>query len=133
MPDPYNDSPIIPSVVSFMEQTQRRKPKKHDNPNLTLDPDPSRVLVGAAAKSRINSHPHHSLYHAKRFLGRQFSDDAVSELITEVEFIVQSHVEIDGEHEEESIIFNVPVAKDMDILSTSSVMIKPEQVGSYIG
>lgn len=97
--DPNTGSPIVPSVVSFLEQqdddhapttTTRTSslilsPKKEPSAML---PHPSQVLVGQSAKHRINSHPHLTVYHAKRVLGREFTDPAVPQLQDEVEFSI---------------------------------------------
>ena len=90
IPDPFNNSPIIPSVVSFLDphhysKTKQFKFKKKGELGYDLDPSPSYVLVGSAAKSRIDTHPHHTLYHAKRGLGLSYDDIAVTEFKNEVE------------------------------------------------
>jgi len=41
-----------------------------------------------AAKRRIETNPHHTLYHAIRVLGRLCSEEAVSDLAAEIEFTV---------------------------------------------
>ena len=89
IPDPFNNSPIVPSVISFLEPKHYSKTKsykKKEELGYNLDPSPSYVVVGSAAKHRINTHPHHTLYHAKRVMGRNFDDDAVQQLSNEVEF-----------------------------------------------
>ncbi|EEC48892.1 predicted protein, partial [Phaeodactylum tricornutum CCAP 1055/1] len=74
------------------------------------------VVVGQAAKRRIDSHPHHTLYQAKRVLGRPSDDPAMTELREEVEFAVTA----DPEH---GVVFGVP---------ETSRPISPQQVGSYV-
>jgi molecular chaperone DnaK (HSP70) len=53
-----------------------------------LIPHPSQTIVGISAKKRIDSHPHHTVYNAKRILGKQFHDPAVQALASEVEFAI---------------------------------------------
>lgn len=72
IPDPVTSSPIIPSVVSFVSSS-------------------TPPLVGYDAKSRIDSHPLSTIYHAKRIIGRQFTDQAVSDLQNEVPFSIISN------------------------------------------
>ena len=124
--DPDTDSPIIPSVVSFLEPNERPVGPKSKTKSL-LHPHPSAVVVGQKAKRRIDSHPHHTLYNAKRVLGRSFDDPAIRELQEEVEFSVQQSTaplsESDDTDEESSVAFIVP---------DSSEPILPQQVGSYI-
>jgi len=112
--DPSTGSPIIPSVVSFLEAWERSVGPSSKVPSL-LDPHPSHVVVGQAAKRRIDSHPHHTLYNAKRILGRPASDHAVGEMQKEVEFEID---EQDG----------APVFRVTD----SPHAITPKQVGSYV-
>jgi hypothetical protein len=115
--DPSNNSPIVPSVVSFLDHWER---KVGPSSKLTsqLDPHPSHVVVGQAAKRRIDSHPHHTLYQAKRVLGRPASDPAIDELRGEVEFGVHSLP-----NGSEGVYFQVP---------DTHLPITPEQVGSYV-
>ena len=114
IPDPDSGSNIIPSVVTFLEPRERKVgPSSKINSNLT--PHPSHVEVGQRAKQRIDSHPHHTLYNAKRVLGRNPSDPAVAIMRHEVEFNIQ-HSPNDDE-----VVFQV-----------DDMMISPQQVGSYI-
>lgn len=85
--DPNSGSPIIPSVVSFLEPHERKVGPSSKLPS-NLVPHPSHVVVGQKAKQRIDSHPHHTLYNAKRVLGRPPSDNAVQQLQKEVEFTI---------------------------------------------
>lgn len=116
IPDPSTKSPIIPSVVSFLEASERRAGPSSKVPS-QLNPHPSHVIVGQAAKRRIDSHPHHTLYNAKRVLGRPFLDESVQELSSEVEFGIQRDRESGQAH------FTVP---------DSHLPITPQQVGSYV-
>jgi molecular chaperone DnaK (HSP70) len=92
IPDPATGSPIVPSVVSFLDALGRPVGPSSKT-NSLLRPHPSAVVVGQAAKRRIDSHPHQTLYNAKRMLGRDFTDNAVTELRNEVEFGIQAHDE----------------------------------------
>ena len=91
--DPLTGSPIIPSVVSVYD-LQRESGEIKVGPSsktkTLLDPHPSRVVVGHAAKRRIDTHPHQTLYNAKRVLGRSHDDDAVEDLRREVEFRIET-------------------------------------------
>ena len=89
-----------------------------------LQPDPSQVLVGQAAKRRIDSHPHHTLYHAKRVLGRPATDPAVTTLRNEVEFGVYDRTTShDDDDDDAGVEFRVP---------DTPLPITPDMVGSYI-
>jgi len=122
IPDPVTNSPIIPSVVSFLELAERLIGPKSKTPSL-LYPHPSAVLVGQAAKKRIDSHPHHTLYNAKRVLGRTPDDPAVSELQHEVEFVIQPDENGDDDETPVGVAFTVP---------DSESPIAPQQVGAYV-
>ena len=146
IPDPFNNSPIVPSVISFLEPKHYSKTKsykKKEELGYNLDPSPSYVVVGSAAKHRINTHPHHTLYHAKRVMGRNFDDDAVQQLSNEVEFdIIQAqNIEIEDDRSNEgehgnNVLFHVPYhgkslkSKTNEYLT--NISLKPHQVGSYV-
>lgn len=145
--DPITNSPIIPSVVSFLETHEQNQNKRKDNNNKQkqslLYPNPSMVIVGEYAKHRINSHPHHTLYHAKRVIGKtSLLDPAVQTLINEVEFGVVlkqvgnnngNHANVNNNNDDDNnedsnednneLFFTVP---DTD------QYISPIQVGGYI-
>lgn len=132
--DPATGSPIVPSVVSFLEASERTgNPTKRATPTgaVRLNPPPSHVVVGAAAKKRIDSHPHHTLYHAKRVLGRPAHDPALAALAAEVEFGVHivnedGEVETDNDHDTTNnhrVEFRVP---------DTPIPITPRMVGSYV-
>ena len=114
--DPATGSPVIPSVVSFLEASERRVGPSSKVPSL-LDPHPSFTVVGAAAKRRIDSHPHHTLYNAKRVIGRPANDPAVQLLQSEVEFAVAVDYSSGNFH------FTVP---------ETDIPITAPQVGSYV-
>jgi molecular chaperone DnaK (HSP70) len=124
IPDPFNNSPVVPSVVSFLDpHHQYVRIDKEDVSE--LDPHPTHVVVGHAAKARIDSHPHHTVYHAKRALGAAFNDPAVTELRNEVEFeLIENNTDV---------AFRVPFHKDYkDGRKTDSVSMPPHRVGSYV-
>ena len=88
--------------------------------------------MGEAAKKRIDSHPHHTLYHAKRVLGRRFHDKAVYDLKEEVEFKV---VPIDDSMDEDSntgVTFEIPFHHRSPTHGDANIRITPQQVGSYV-
>ena len=116
IPDPKTGSPIIPSAVSFLEPWERKVGPSSKIAS-QLDPHPSYVVVGQAAKKRIDSHPHHTLYQAKRVLGRPADDPAIDKLRGEVEFGIHSQEDADG------VYFQVP---------DTPLPISPQQVGSYV-
>lgn len=79
-----------------------------------LIPHPSHVVVGKRAKQRIDSHPSHTLYNAKRVLGRAASDPSIDILKKEVEF------QVTGSEEGEAAF------------QVDDLLISPRQVGSYV-
>ena len=138
IPDPYNDSPIIPSVISFLDNTSTtittttKKKKKMEG--TTFPVDPSHVIVGSEAKSRIDSHPHHTLYHAKRVIAQSFSSNTVKEMMEEVEF----HIVVNETDDAQNVLFRVPFHGGASVLVTEEkdddrfVSLSPQQVGSYV-
>ncbi|CAB9526322.1 protein DnaK [Seminavis robusta] len=144
MKDPLTQSPIIPSVVSFLEPTERPVGAKSKTPSL-LVPHPSQVVVGQAAKKRIDSHPHHTLYNAKRILGRPPNDRAIQELQHEVEFAIHIQPEEEDndttndndndtntpQQPDERVVFRVPHHAHSH-QPTEWMHISPQQVGSYV-
>mmetsp|Transcript_10535 Transcript_10535/g.23304 ORF Transcript_10535/g.23304 Transcript_10535/m.23304 type:complete len:733 (-) Transcript_10535:1773-3971(-) len=124
--DKSTNSSIIPSVVSFLEPNERPVGPKSKTPSL-LYPHPSAVVVGQAAKRRIDSHPHHTLYNAKRVLGRPAGDAAITELKHEVEFEILEQYHSSHYDEEDDdytpVAFRVP---------DSERPVPPEQVGGYV-
>jgi len=137
--DPLTDSPIIPSVISFLDPHHtkdiRAAKLTKDDLGYNLSPNPSYVLVGAAAKDRIDTHPHHTLYHAKRVLGRTFDHEAVQDLAQEVEFEVATNNKVDNTNGENGVVFNVPYSSSETVIDgerIDTLSIPPYQVGSYI-
>jgi len=146
IPDPFNNSPIVPSVVSFMDgpiisksssSSNSRNRKNTSSGKRNADGmlyDSSHVVVGSQAKTRIDSHPHHTLYHAKRVLAKSFQSDAVKEMMNEVEFdIIPAEIKIDiDDDDDNSVMFRVPYHKDHDDSEDYGISLLPQQVGSYI-
>jgi molecular chaperone DnaK (HSP70) len=123
--------------VSFLEASDRlassKSARQKEVPS-RLVPHPSHVVVGRLAKQRIDSHPHHTLYNAKRILGRPYQDAAVNILKTEVEFAVEA----DELHQDE-VVFRVPhhqassTSSSTTTTTTNTLLsITPQQVGSYV-
>eukprot|EP00551_Chaetoceros_affinis_P011176 CAMPEP_0203669236 /NCGR_PEP_ID=MMETSP0090-20130426/5658_1 /ASSEMBLY_ACC=CAM_ASM_001088 /TAXON_ID=426623 /ORGANISM="Chaetoceros affinis, Strain CCMP159" /LENGTH=599 /DNA_ID=CAMNT_0050533867 /DNA_START=218 /DNA_END=2017 /DNA_ORIENTATION=+ len=133
IPDPFNNSPIVPSVISFLDNTKSKTKsfKKKEELGYGLHPSPSYVLVGSAAKERIDTHPHHTLYHAKRVIGRLFGDGAVVELSREVEFNVLKGRQFvfDGDalddSDDDGVVFDVPFHSTTDASSVNTNTNKP--------
>ncbi|EED94663.1 HSP70 domain-containing protein, partial [Thalassiosira pseudonana CCMP1335] len=74
----------------------------------SLLPHPVDVVVGQAAKDRINTHPHHTVYHAKRIIGREFDHASV-----------------------ESVPYHLPPSETVPEKLSSAVLF-PSEVGAYI-
>ena len=142
--DPYSESPIIPSVVSFLAPQERKVGPSSKVPS-KLNPHPSHVVVGQKAKQRISSHPHHTLYNAKRVLGRTYKDEAVHELQQEVEFDIVTNGRSRTDHQQDNdadkedadgggdnVRFRIVPYEDTSSSSSSSLLIPPQQVGAYI-
>lgn len=97
VPDPATGSPVVPSVVSFLDDHHARgfrltkEERERHGPGASRAPHPVDVVVGQAAKDRINGHPHHTLYHAKRIIGREYSHESVRRLRGEVDFSIVAH------------------------------------------
>jgi molecular chaperone DnaK (HSP70) len=114
--DPNSNSSIIPSVISFLEPSERPPVFVKSKSKLVLPP--SHVVVGQAAKKRIDSHPHQTLYHAKRLLGRRGVDQVLKSMQEEVDFEIVAN-------DDDTI--GMVVSHDHTLLSLS-----PSQVGSYV-
>jgi len=110
-------------VVSFLELSERPVGKKSKVAS-NLEPHPSHVVVGTTAKRRIDTHPHHTLYNAKRVLGRPPSHEAITELQNEVEFGIVSNGDDDG------VMFRIPHQESKH--HSSQISMNPQQVGSYV-
>lgn len=119
--DPFTDSPIIPSVVSFLD-----KPIKLPANNKIKTP--ATVIVGEQAKRRIDTHPKSTFYHSKRVIGRSYKDLAITELRHEVQFQIEANEKIDNSESnnsnnlESEILFHSP----------ESGYKTPTQISSYV-
>lgn len=133
--DPATNSPVVPSVVSFLDNHHLKKfrltkeEKEREWPDLV--PHPVDVVVGQAAKDRINSHPHHTVYHAKRIIGREYGHDSVDSLKGEVDFDVGS------KKDDEMAAFGFPYhmppsAESSGDASASMAMLSPTEIGAYV-
>lgn len=139
--DPLTGSPIVPSVVSFYD-LQRESGEIKVGPSsktkTLLDPHPSRVVVGHAAKRRIDTHPHHTLFNAKRVLGRPHDDAAVEDLRREVEFRIETEEERPSTEHENSERENTskrsePTPPLESVFRVDrEVALSPQQVGGYV-
>jgi len=158
IPDPINNSSLIPSVASFLPRDDEHYHPPSSQSKHNLD---SFVLVGHAAKQRIDMHPQSTFYHAKRFLGRQYHSSTVQDLKQEVEFAVVPYSTenaeggvdppfVDGGDSDAGVNFHVPTGFPLLESSTKSSSsntvskfrlrdpsglkhyLSPERVGSYV-
>ena len=129
--DPLTGSPIVPSVVSVYDlqrESHEIKVGPSSKTKTLLEPHPSRVVVGHAAKKRIDTHPHQTLYNAKRVLGRPHDDSAVEDLRKEVEFRIEKEVrrfedeDSGGKEMQLESVFRVDHGVDLS----------PQQVGGHV-
>lgn len=135
IPDPATNSPVVPSVVSFLDNHHLKnfrltKEEKENIPQLS--PHPIDVLVGEAAKHRINAHPHHTIYHAKRIIGREHGHESVNSLKREVEFDIVSK-ELDN-NTGNVAAFKVPyhMPQNAESNQLKHAVLTPSDIGSYI-
>jgi len=151
IPDPNTNSPVIPSVVSFLDhhylrsfRLTKEEKEMHDEklPSLVSTrhrrPHPVDVIVGQDAKERINSHPHHTIYHAKRIIGREYEHESVHSMSSEVEFDIVSSSDNKEGIASFSFPYHMPppsseVADGTSLSSLlSSAILSPSEIGSYI-
>ncbi|KAL7477279.1 hypothetical protein ACHAW6_003091 [Cyclotella cf. meneghiniana] len=135
IPDPATNSPVVPSVVSFLDNhhlNSFRLSKEERESSPPLVPHPIDVLVGEAAKNRINAHPHHTVYHAKRIIGRGYEHDSVNSLKAEVEFEVVSKESESGNVAAFRVPYHLPPSSVTPDSSSSSAVLTPSEIGSYI-
>jgi len=137
IPDPTTNSPIVPSVVSFLDNHHSRNfrltKEEREKTWPELVPHPVDVVVGQAAKDRINSHPHHTLYHAKRIIGREYGHDSVDSLKGEVDFDVVSKK--DNGMAAFRFPYHMPPSStkgDDASSATTSAIVTPSEIGSYV-
>jgi molecular chaperone DnaK (HSP70) len=149
---------VIPSVVSFLDNHHRRsfrltkgERERHGEywgGRGAVLPHPVDVVVGRAAKGRIDGHPHHTVYHSKRIIGRDIEHPSVASLMSEVDFDVVPD-EREGDDGVAMAAFGVPYhlphhldavpstgASSTIIASSSSsssiAIVSPTEIGSYI-
>lgn len=128
VPDPATGSPVVPSVVSFRDRAFRLTKEEREREWPDLVPHPVDAVVGQAAKDRINSHPHHTVYHAKRIIGRAYGHDSVASLRGEVDFDIVS------EGESGLAAFGVPyhLPPARGAPPSSTAVLNPSEVGAYV-
>lgn len=133
IPDPATGSAIIPSVVSFLDNHHLRsfrltKEEKESFP--MMRPHPVDVVVGQRAKDRIDSHPQHTVYHAKRIIGRRYGHEAVSSLDSEVEYEIAAN-ESDGVASF-GVPYHLPSEESETVGALGTAVLSPSQIGAYI-
>ena len=137
IPDPATGSPVIPSVVSFLDHHHLRsfrltkEEKEHNWPELI--PHPVDVVVGQVAKDRIDSHPHHTVYHAKRIIGREYGHESVNSLKGEVDFEIVPNSGMAAMR----IPYHTPTSSDsahstQDAKTNTTATLSPSEIGTYI-
>eukprot|EP00584_Thalassiosira_punctigera_P022139 CAMPEP_0172552598 /NCGR_PEP_ID=MMETSP1067-20121228/46275_1 /TAXON_ID=265564 ORGANISM="Thalassiosira punctigera, Strain Tpunct2005C2" /NCGR_SAMPLE_ID=MMETSP1067 /ASSEMBLY_ACC=CAM_ASM_000444 /LENGTH=625 /DNA_ID=CAMNT_0013340619 /DNA_START=62 /DNA_END=1939 /DNA_ORIENTATION=+ len=135
IPDPATNSPVVPSVVSFMDNHHLRsfrltkEEKERTWPDLV--PHPVDALVGQAAKDRINSHPHHTMYHAKRIIGREHGHDSVNSLQGEVDFDIVSKQDGAAAF---GFPYHLPPSSPKEVVASSptTAILTPYEIGAYV-
>ena len=164
IPDPATNSSVIPSVVSFLDHHYQRSfrltkdEKKNDiwpasEKRSYHVPHPVDVVVGQSAKARINSHPHHTIYHAKRIIGREYDHESVTSLIREVDFDIVAKqpmaTTVENDNDDMIAAFNFPYHMppptettdggsngdhyiSTGVSASSSAVLSPSDIGSYI-
>jgi len=134
IPDPSTGSPVVPSVVSFLDNHYLRSFRLTKEEKETtwpeLVPHPADVVVGRAAKERINSHPHHTMYHAKRIIGREYGHDSVNSLQGVVDFDLVSKNE--NGLAAFSLPYHLPPSSPKDASSPKSAILTPSEIGAYV-
>jgi len=124
VPDPETGSPVVPSVVSFLDGHARGSREHHGS-----------HVVGQAAKDRINGHPHHTLYHAKRIIGREYHHESVQTLQGEVGFslVSQSGDAAFRFPRHEPLSSGEDAARDASsAVATTTATLVPAKVSAYI-
>ena len=147
IPDPATNSPVVPSVVSFLDNHHARsfrltKEERERHKNWRGGaPHPVDVVVGRAAKGRIDGHPHHTLYHSKRVIGREIDHPSVASLRSEVDFdVVPDDRDASGTMAAFGVPYHLPpssttaaaVAETTAATAPPSAVLSPSQIGSYV-
>jgi molecular chaperone DnaK (HSP70) len=149
IPDPMTNSPIVPSVVSFLDEHRHRsyrltKTEKEYHIGWKYGagrPHPVDVLVGQHAKLRIDGHPHQTIYHAKRIIGREIDHSSVVSLQDEIDFtIVDDGTGLAAFHvpyhlsptADAAAATTTTTAKFVSSTTTPSAILSPSEIGSYI-
>ena len=152
--DPATNSPVVPSVVSFLDNhhlrnhrlTKEEKERDQEWPSSKLlVPHPVDVVIGQGAKDRINSHPHHTIYHAKRIIGREINHESVDSLRGEVDFDIvpkkEDETKYGGSIAGFSFPYHMPLPPanngDTNTIkeapsTTTTAILSPSEIGSYI-
>lgn len=151
IPDTTTNSPIVPSVVSFLDEHRHRsyrltKTEKEYHIGWKYGagrPHPVDVMVGHNAKLRIDGHLHQTIYHAKRIIGREIDHNSVISLQDEIDFtIVDDGTGLAAFH----IPYHLPPtadvtaatstvttnAKSVTSTTTPAAILSPSEIGSYI-
>ena len=132
IPDPATGSAVIPSVVSFLDNHHLRsfrltKDEKELIP--MMRPHPVDVVVGQKAKERIDSHPHDTVYHAKRIIGRRYGHAAVSSLDSEVEYEIVGNADGVASF---AVPYHFPSEESETVGELGTAVLSPSQIGAYI-
>lgn len=135
--DPVTGSPIVPSVVSVYDRQKESKEIKVGPSSKTktlLEPHPSEVAVGQAAKVRIDSHPQQTFYHAKRVLGRPYYDKSVTVLQQEVEFLIEEEETSKNHHTSSSNHNDIRLSIESESVfrANQDAALSPQQVGGHV-
>lgn len=134
IPDPATNSPVVPSVVSFLDNHHLKNFRltKEEKENIPpLSPHPIDVLVGEAAKHRMNAHPHHTVYHSKRIIGRRYDHESVKSLKAEVEFgIVSKELDESGDVAAFKVPYHLPSTDESN--QSKNALLTPSEIGAYI-
>lgn len=140
IPDPATNSPVVPSVVSFLDNHHARsfrltkeERERHKNWRGGV-PHPVDVVVGRAAKGRIDGHPHHTVYQSKRIIGREIDHPSVASLRSEVDFdVVPDDRDASGTMAAFGVPYRLPPSSTTATTTAPpSAVLSPSQIGSYV-
>ncbi|KAL3769185.1 hypothetical protein ACHAW5_000655 [Stephanodiscus triporus] len=146
IPDPSTNSPVVPSVVSFLDNHHLRsfrltKEERERHANWGGGggvPHPADVVVGRTAKGRIDGHPHHTVYHSKRIIGREQDHPSVASLRAEVDFDVVTDDRDGSGMAAFGVPYHLPPSSPTTAVdapprtSTASAILSPSEIGSYV-